>query len=177
MKRRAAFASLVVLSILTAAGCRSSGNDGGAGASDEAGGVGGDNAPKVIGLGTPVVVDGLQITVQDVKYSRGFEFQEPAAGYVFVAYKVSTRAVDGDQLVSSSTFTTSADGSRQGRSTIVITDQWEPLLSFEDLKQGNTIGGWIVFEVPNPDEYVELTYEASVFSDQPAFILRTRCCT
>lgn len=172
MSRRVAVAGLAVVVILAGAGCRPSGNNGGAAGSEGAG----ITAPQVIDLGTAILVDGVQITVQDAKSARGFEFQAPASGYVFVAYEIRARAVDGDHLISSSAFTASADGSQQGRSTIVIADQWEPLLSFEDLKEGKTISGWIVFEVPEPGEYVELAYDARLFSGQPTFLLRTPCC-
>ena len=122
------------------------------------------------------MVDGVRITVLTVKSARGFEFQQPPAGYFFVAYEVAAGAVDDDHLVSSSDFTVSADGTRQGRSAFVIVDQWEPLLSFEEVKKGKTISGWIVFEVPEPAEYVELAYDARLFSEQPTFLLRSPCC-
>lgn len=135
-----------------------------------------ESGPRTATIGTPILVDGLEITVEDAKYAEGFQYQDPAAGHVFVGYEVRLRAVDGDHLVTSADFTASADGRRQGRSTIVVADDWEPTLNFEDLKEGNEISGWVVFEVPEPDEYIALSYESSVFSDGPDVVLRTRCC-
>jgi hypothetical protein len=78
--------------------------------------------------------------------------------------------------VNSGDWSVAADGSQQGSWTLVIYDDWEPLLAFEELAEGNTITGWITFEVPEPDTFVELTYEESIFSSGPDLILRVSCC-
>jgi hypothetical protein len=173
-------AVIVVLAVIGSLN-RNPGGGNGAGADPSTGGngggAGGGGGPTVAELNSPVTVGDVRVTITDAKFSRSInQFQEPAAGHVFVAFEVKVEAVSGDTFVNSGDWSVAADGSQQGSWTLVIYDDWEPLLAFEELAEGNTITGWITFEVPEPDTFVELTYEESIFSSGPDLILRVSCC-
>jgi hypothetical protein len=126
-------------------------------------------------VGEPVEVDGLTVTIEEVAFSDGFEFQDPPSGYVFVAYKVRLEASEDERFVSSADFTVANQAGEQGSTAFVVNEAWEPLLTLDTLNAGNSLTGWITFEVPEGDEVV-LTYSASFFENEPAFELRSPCC-
>ena len=116
-------------------------------------------------LNTPVTVDGVELTILDAQASKGSEFIKPAAGYVFVGYKVRAKALDDSMFVSLSDFSALTDGNKQAKSTITGDKAWEPLLSVEEVRAGATTEGWVVFEAPEPQDFIRLVYDPSLLSD------------
>jgi hypothetical protein len=117
-------------------------------------------------VGAPVTIEGVEVTIKDVQFSNGSEFLKPANGYVWVGYNIQLKALDGSKFISSSDWTALTDGDQQGKWTITGSEDWEPVLSLEELREGATTSGWVVFEVPEPDDYVRLVYDPSFFSDE-----------
>lgn len=132
--------------------------------------------PASYEIGTPATVDGLQITILEASYWRGGQFQEPASGSVFVAYKVEVKALDGDKFVSSSDFSVATDDGKQGQFAIVIKDEWEPSLVLNEVKEGNSLTGWMSFEVPEPAKAIVLSYTSNMFSDEVDATWSMACC-
>jgi hypothetical protein len=128
-------------------------------------------------IGQAVTVEGLEITVLKAEFSRGLEFQKPAAGYVYVAFRIRVKAVSETQFVSSTDWTALADGTRQGQSAFVVNDAWTPSFPFDELRQGASAEGWVEFEVPTPTSFVRLIYEPSFFSDEVKLSIDTTCCS
>jgi hypothetical protein len=151
-----------------------SGGGGGGGAGV---GNGSGSDPISVRLDQPFTVGDARITVLEGSYSRGTnEFLMPSAGHVYVAFEVRIEAVSGDVFASVGDWTAATDDGRQGDYAIAGNDDWDPELGFDDIDQGNEVQGWIVFEVPEPDTGVVLTYEESIFSSGPDAVLRLACC-
>lgn len=132
--------------------------------------------PAQYAIGEPAVVDGLQVTVLESSYSRGEQFQKPADGSVYVAYKIEVKALEGDQFISTSSFTVATDDGKQGQFAIVMNDEWEPSLVLDEVKEGNSLTGWMTFEVPEPAANVVLSFTANMFSDTVDATWVMACC-
>jgi hypothetical protein len=138
---------------------------------------GGDAGARTARLNTPATIEGVEVTVAEASYRESIdEYQKPAAGYVFVAFKLRLTAIDAAKFVSANDWSVLADGTRQGKWTVVISDQWEPILSLEEVRPGATTEGWVVFEVPRPTSFVRLVYDPSFFSSDARLTLDVTCC-
>jgi hypothetical protein len=124
------------------------------------------DGPVQAEVGTPVTIEGVEVTIKDVQFSEGGEFLKPADGYVWVGYNIGLKALDDNKFVSSGDWTALSDGNQQGKWTISGEDGWEPVLSLDELRAGAMTSGWVVFEVPKPKDFVRLIYDPSFFSDE-----------
>lgn len=139
------------------------------------------NAPPVGGaqaasVGQSVSVEGMEVTILEVHYSAGTEFQHPAAGYVYVGAKVRVKANADNKFASLTDWSALADGSRQGSMATVQINAWAPALLIEQLQPGATIEGWLSFEVPKPTSFVRLVYDANSLASGPTVYVDSGCC-
>lgn len=133
-----------------------------AGDAAPAGGASGETLARV---GTPVVVKGTEVTVLEAETWPGDgQFREPTAGFVFVGFRVRVKSIDADHVISSGSFAVASSNGQQGNSAILGKESWEPSLIFEDVKKGQFVEGWIVFEVKQTLDF-DLTYDDSAFDD------------
>lgn len=124
-----------------------------------------------------VRVDGLELTVLEAKSFRGTKSRQPVRGYVYVGYKLRIAAVDKQQRIISSNFRVHADGTKEGSFAFVAGNRaWEPTLPFDSLRKGESVTGWLSFQVPEPTRYVSLTYNADEFDTVPDIRLDFPCC-
>lgn len=125
-------------------------------------------------IGKPVTIDGIQITIRKVQWTKGSTYWHAPKGYIWVGYKITMKAVDGSRVVTASDFTALADGTKQGEWTITGDEDWRPLLSLTELRAGASTTGWIAFEMPKPAKYIRLVYDPSYFSDEAKLTLDTK---
>lgn len=111
-------------------------------------------APQV-SLGEPVeFVDGTSVgllTVLAAEWLEPREYRKPAEGYEFLAIQVQFEAIQGSIRYSPvRSYLTDADA---GRYSFVLASQYEdhPQFEIEDLAQGETVTGWVLFEAPRTD--------------------------
>lgn len=126
----------------------------------------GDGGAVTARLNQPVTVEGVTITIKKAETSAGTEFIKPAAGQIYIGYLINYKADDEEQLVNSSDWTALSDGTKQGQWTVAGNEDWQPLLSFDQLRPNAETEGWVVFEVPEPQEFVRLEFDPSFFSSE-----------
>ena len=123
------------------------------------------NGEQVGQVGTAVTVDGLEITLLAAEVNAGSEYFPPKEGFTYLGLQFKIRAVDGDQLLTSGSFDAAADDGLQYKSAFISgVDSWKPELLFEDIKAGQYVEGWIIYEI-KPDVPFSVTFDSSVFDD------------
>ena len=123
------------------------------------------NGEQVGQVGTAVTVDGLEITLLAAEVNAGSEYFPPKEGFTYLGLQFKIRAVDGDQLLTSGSFDAAADDGLQYKSAFISgVDSWKPELLFEDIKAGQYVEGWIIYEI-KPGVPFSVTFDSSVFDD------------
>ena len=121
------------------------------------------NGEQVGQVGTAITVDGLEITLLAAEVNAGSEYFPPKEGFTYLGLQFKIRAVDGDQLLSSGSFDAAASDGLQYKSAFISgVDSWKPELLFEDIKAGQYVEGWIIYEI-KPGVPFSVTFDSSVF--------------
>jgi hypothetical protein len=121
------------------------------------------NGEQVGTVGTVVTVDGLEITLLTAEVNAGSEIFPPKAGFTYLGLQFKVRAVNGDQLLSSGSFDAAASDGLQYKSAFISgVDSWKPELLFEDIKAGQYVEGWVVYEI-KPGVPFSVTFDNSTF--------------
>ena len=123
------------------------------------------NGEQIGQVGTAVTVDGLEITLLAAEVNSGSEYFPPKEGFTFLGLKFKALAVDGDQILTSGSFDAAADDGLQYESAFISgVDDWDPALYLEDIKSGQYVEGWIVYEI-KPGVPFSVTFDSSTFDD------------
>ena len=123
------------------------------------------NGEQVGQVGTAITVDGLEITLLAAEVNAGSEYFPPKEGFTYLGLQFKIQAVDGDQLLTSGSFDAAADDGLQYKSAFISgVDSWKPELLFEDIKAGQYVEGWIIYEI-KPGVPFSVTFDSSVFDD------------
>ncbi len=123
------------------------------------------NGEQVGEVGTPITVDGLEITLLTAEVNAGSEFLPPKEGFTYLGLQFKVRAVDSDQILTSGSFDAAAsDGLQYEPAFISGVDSWKPALLLEDIKAGQYVEGWIVYEI-KPGVPFSVTFDSSTFDD------------
>lgn len=123
------------------------------------------NGEQIGQVGTAVTVDGLEITLLTAEVNSGSEYFPPKEGFTFLGLKFKALAVDGDQILTSGSFDAAADDGLQYESAFISgVDDWDPALYLEDIKSGQYVEGWIVYEI-KPGVPFSVTFDSSTFDD------------
>ena len=123
------------------------------------------NGEQVGEVGTPITVDGLEITLLAAEVNAGSEYFPAKEGYTYLGLKFKASAVDSDQILTSGSFDAAASDGLQYESAFISgVDSWEPALLFEDIKAGQYVEGWIVYEI-KPGVSFSVTFDSSTFDN------------
>ena len=123
------------------------------------------NGEQIGQVGTAVTVDGLEITLLAAEVNSGSEYFPPKEGFTYLGLKFKALAVDGDQILTSGSFDAAADDGLQYESAFISgVDDWDPALYLEDIKSGQYVEGWIVYEI-KPGVPFSVTFDSSTFDD------------
>lgn len=148
------------------------------GSSDEEPGpesVGSENSEQVdeeesvedveFGIGENVELDGQVVTVTDVEFSNGVEFDEPSEGNEYVIVHV-TIDNNSDEEISYNPFNFRMENSKgQIESMGLITIDNDTSLSSGELRPEGSVSGTISFEEPIDNEGLKLLFEPSFWSE------------
>lgn len=164
--------SLIVVGsiiVLSAIGCANGGSSTGGGSTpDPTNNVSPtqDVSGEQVGqIGTAVTVDGLELTLLKAVTSAGSEYFPPKDGFTYLGLKFKARAINGDQILTSGSFDVAADDGLQYESAFISgVDNWDPALYLEDIKSGQYVEGWIVYEI-KPGVPFSVTFDSSTFDD------------
>lgn len=164
-------ASIVAGSIivLSAIGCTNGGNaTGGESTPDPTSNVSPtqDVSGEQVGkIGTAVTVDGLELTLLEAETNAGSEYFPPKKGFTYLGLKFKALAINGDQILTSGSFDVAADDGLQYESAFISgVDNWDPALYLEDIKSGQYVEGWVVYEI-KPGVPFSVTFDSSTFDD------------
>lgn len=161
MKRRGYIGLILVLLFSFAAvGCGSDENTGESGKKENS-----VEEKKEYKINDVIILEGMELKIDEVKYSKGNEFDKPKDGNEFVIVKVSIKNT-GDKKISYNPFDYSIENSdgQITTQTISAIDSKTSLSSGELAPEGK-ISGTIVFEAPKEDKNLKLLYKNNMFKE------------
>ncbi|RJR28926.1 DUF4352 domain-containing protein [Candidatus Microgenomates bacterium] len=117
------------------------------------------SAPKteIFALGDTVNLDGKAVTVNEVKsYASKNQFLAPKQGNKFVAVDVTLKN-NGDEAYSYNVLEFSLQDNKDYSYTNAATDI-EPYITVGAIQPGQSVRGFIAFEIPKENEPVKIVY-------------------
>ena len=113
--------------------------------------------------------DDVRVTIDEVRWGIGGDnqFSQPATGMTWVGVLVTYEAIVGEVFVSTARWVASDRDGWAYRATYALADV-EPDLRMQDLRAGSRTRGWVLFEVPEDTDWLELVEEGNtLLNDAP----------